>query len=116
MNFLKGKLKVNGSAVLRDRRRLRPARRRRAGHLGRPGAVYGVGPSSHYRDRRRRAEVVVVEPTGSETQVVASLGGASFVALFASATRSSPAIGSGSSPIPRWCTCSTRRPAHGCNA
>ena len=49
---------------------------------GRP-AVYGVRPE-HFRltSEGLPAEVVVVEPTGSETQVFAKLGGEQVVAVF----------------------------------
>src|SRR6478672_7091803 len=49
---------------------------------GRP-AVYGVRPE-HFTiaDEGADAEIVVVEPTGSETQVVARLGGEEVIAVF----------------------------------
>jgi multiple sugar transport system ATP-binding protein len=49
---------------------------------GRP-AVYGIRPE-HFAiaDDGAEAEIVVVEPTGSETQVFAKLGGEEVVAVF----------------------------------
>ena len=49
---------------------------------GRP-AVYGIRPE-HFTiaDDGADAEIVVVEPTGSETQVFAKLGGEEIVAVF----------------------------------
>ena len=49
---------------------------------GRP-VVYGVRPE-HFTiaDDGAEAEIVVVEPTGSETQVFAKLGGQQVVAVF----------------------------------
>ncbi len=46
-------------------------------------AVYGVRPE-HFTiaDDGAEAEIVVVEPTGSETQVFAKLGGEQVVAVF----------------------------------
>jgi multiple sugar transport system ATP-binding protein len=45
--------------------------------------VYGVRPE-HFTiaDEGADAEIVVVEPTGSETQVVARLGGEEVIAVF----------------------------------
>ena len=49
---------------------------------GRP-AVYGIRPE-HFTiaDDGAEAEIVVVEPTGSETQVIAKLGGEQVIAVF----------------------------------
>jgi multiple sugar transport system ATP-binding protein len=49
---------------------------------GRP-AVYGIRPE-HFTiaDDGAEAEIIVVEPTGSETQVFAKLGGEQVVAVF----------------------------------
>ncbi len=49
---------------------------------GRP-AVYGIRPE-HFTlaDDGAEAEIVVVEPTGSEIQVVAKLGGEEVIAVF----------------------------------
>ena len=72
MNFLKGKVKANGTAELSKGRTACSCRWRAApaDADGRP-AVYGVRPE-HFAiaDDGAEAEIVVVEPTGSETQVV----------------------------------------------
>ena len=49
---------------------------------GKP-AVYGIRPE-HFTiaDDGADAEIVVVEPTGSETQVIAKLGGEQVIAVF----------------------------------
>ena len=83
MNFVKGRIKAGatpsfeteGGAVL-------PLASAPEGSDGRP-AVYGIRPE-HFRltDDGLSAEVVVVEPTGSETQVVARLGGHEYVCVF----------------------------------
>ena len=61
--------------------RLRPASAP-ANSDGRP-AVYGIRPE-HFTiaDDGAEAEIVVVEPTGSETQVIAKLGGEQVIAVF----------------------------------
>jgi multiple sugar transport system ATP-binding protein len=53
-----------------------------SGNDGRP-AVYGVRPE-HFSlsDDGAEAEVQVIEPTGSELQVVAKLGGEDIIAVF----------------------------------
>jgi multiple sugar transport system ATP-binding protein len=53
-----------------------------ANSQGRP-AVYGIRPE-HFTiaDDGAEAEIVVVEPTGSETQVIAKLGGEQVIAVF----------------------------------
>ena len=57
---------------------------------GRP-AVYGVRPE-HFTiaDDGAEAEIIVVEPTGSETQVFAKLGGEQVVAVFRERHQFSP--------------------------
>ncbi|CAH1696349.1 sn-glycerol 3-phosphate ABC transporter ATP binding subunit [Hyphomicrobiales bacterium] len=81
MNFLKGSLQggrfvtVSGLAL--------PVTDAPAASDGQP-AVYGIRPE-HFvlnTDMGLPAEVVVVEPTGSETQVFAKLGGADIVGVF----------------------------------
>ena len=59
-----------------------PLPRRPTARDGRP-VVYGIRPE-HFElaDDGAEAEVQVVEPTGSETQVVAKLGGEDIVAVF----------------------------------
>src|SRR6266404_1625300 len=83
MNFLKGKVKVNGAAGFEGPNGVKlPIASVPANSDGRP-AVYGVRPE-HFTiaDDGAEAEIVVVEPTGSETQVFAKLGGEQVVAVF----------------------------------
>ena len=83
MNFLKGKVKANGSASFEGPNGVKlPLASAPANSDGRP-AVYGVRPE-HFTiaDDGAEAEIVVVEPTGSETQVFAKLGGQQVVAVF----------------------------------
>ena len=83
MNFLKGKVKSNGSAAFEGPNGVRlPLKTAPANSEGQP-AVYGVRPE-HFTiaDDGAEAEIVVVEPTGSETQVFAKLGGEQVVAVF----------------------------------
>src|ERR1039458_8076895 len=83
MNFLKGRVKANGSASFEGPNGLKlPLASAPANSDGRP-VVYGVRPE-HFTiaDDGAEAEIVVVEPTGSETQVFAKLGGEQVVAVF----------------------------------
>ena len=83
MNFLKGKVKANGSATFEGPDGVKlPLATAPANSDGRP-VVYGVRPE-HFTiaDDGAEAEIVVVEPTGSETQVFAKLGGEQVVAVF----------------------------------
>jgi multiple sugar transport system ATP-binding protein len=83
MNFLKGTVKSNGSAGFVGPNGVHlPLARPPANSEGRP-AVYGIRPE-HFTvaDDGAEAEIVVVEPTGSETQVFATLGGEEIVAVF----------------------------------
>ncbi len=83
MNFLKGQVKSNGSASFEGPNGVKlPLASAPANSEGRP-AVYGVRPE-HFTiaDDGVEAEIVVVEPTGSETQVFAKLGGEQVVAVF----------------------------------
>jgi len=83
MNFLKGKVKVNGTATFEGPNGVKlPLGAATAASDGRP-AVYGIRPE-HFTiaDDGAEAEIVVVEPTGSETQVFAKLGGEEIVAVF----------------------------------
>jgi multiple sugar transport system ATP-binding protein len=91
MNFLKGRVKANGSAAFEGPNGVRlPLADAPAGSDGRP-AVYGIRPE-HFTiaDDGAEAEIVVVEPTGSETQVFASLGGEEVVAVFRERYRFKP--------------------------
>jgi len=84
MNFLKGKVAVNGSAsfVGPNGVKLPLGGNAPANSDGKP-AVYGIRPE-HFTiaDDGAEAEIIVVEPTGSETQVFAKLGGEEVVAVF----------------------------------
>ena len=83
MNFLKGKVKANGSAAFEGPQGVKlPLKSAPANSEGRP-AVYGIRPE-HFTiaDDGTEAEIIVVEPTGSETQVFANLGGEQVVAVF----------------------------------
>jgi multiple sugar transport system ATP-binding protein len=83
MNFLKGRIKANGAAGFEGPRGVAlPLATAPANADGRP-AVYGIRPE-HFAiaDDGAEAEIVVVEPTGSETQVFAKLGGEEVVAVF----------------------------------
>jgi multiple sugar transport system ATP-binding protein len=83
MNFLKGKVKSNGTAGFEGPNGVQlPVGSAPANSEGRP-AVYGIRPE-HFTiaDDGAEAEIVVVEPTGSETQVFAKLGGEQVVAVF----------------------------------
>ncbi len=83
MNFLKGNVRVNGTATFEGPNGVKlPLGAATAASDGRP-AVYGIRPE-HFTiaDDGAEAEIVVVEPTGSETQVFAKLGGEEIVAVF----------------------------------
>src|SRR3954454_11331682 len=83
MNFLKGQVKSNGRAGFEGPNGVKlPLASAPANSEGRP-AVYGVRPE-HFTiaDDGVEAEIIVVEPTGSETQVFAKLGGEQVVAVF----------------------------------
>ncbi|MGA9499734.1 MAG: sn-glycerol-3-phosphate ABC transporter ATP-binding protein UgpC [Pseudolabrys sp.] len=83
MNMIKGRIRINGTASFEG-----PAgvtfslAAAGSGNDGRP-AVYGVRPE-HFSlsDDGAEAEVQVIEPTGSELQVVAKLGGEDIIAVF----------------------------------
>jgi len=83
MNFLHGKVKQNGALGFEGPNGVKlPLGAVPGNSDGRP-AVYGVRPE-HFTiaDDGAEAEIVVVEPTGSETQVFAKLGGEEVVAVF----------------------------------
>jgi multiple sugar transport system ATP-binding protein len=83
MNFIKGKVVINGSASFEGPNGVKlPLASAPRNSNGRP-AIYGVRPE-HFTiaDDGAEAEIVVVEPTGSETQVFAKLGGDEVVAVF----------------------------------
>ncbi len=83
MNFLKGTIRHNGSARFEGPGDLRlPIPPRSETFGGRP-VVYGIRPE-HFRlaDDGAEAIIQVVEPTGSEIQVAAKLGGEEIIAVF----------------------------------
>jgi multiple sugar transport system ATP-binding protein len=83
MNFLKGHVRVNGVATFEGPNGVKlPLKSAPAASDGKP-VVYGVRPE-HFTiaDDGADAEIIVVEPTGSETQVFAKLGGEQVVAVF----------------------------------
>jgi multiple sugar transport system ATP-binding protein len=83
MNFLKGKLRANGKLEFEGPSNTRlPLSAAPNSSDGRP-VVYGVRPE-HFTiaDDGADAEIQVVEPTGSEIQVVAKLGGEDVIAVF----------------------------------
>jgi multiple sugar transport system ATP-binding protein len=91
MNLLKGKIKLNGAAAFEGPNGVQlPLAGAPSGADGRP-AVYGIRPE-HFTiaDQGAEAEIVVVEPTGSETQVFAKLGGEEIVAVFRERHRFEP--------------------------
>jgi multiple sugar transport system ATP-binding protein len=83
MNMLKGRISANGTAAFEGPGGTRlPLAAAPNGSAGR-AVVYGVRPE-HFTlaDDGAEAEIAVVEPTGSEIQVVAKLGGQPIVAVF----------------------------------
>ena len=83
MNCLKGSLRLNGKAMFEGAEGVRlPVAGAPAGSDGRP-VVYGVRPE-HFILAPDGAEAVVqvVEPTGSEIQVAAKMGGQDITAVF----------------------------------
>ncbi|WP_322517683.1 sn-glycerol-3-phosphate ABC transporter ATP-binding protein UgpC [Rhodopseudomonas palustris] len=84
MNFLDGMLKVNGGqpwVETASGARL-PISEAPASGNGRP-ITYGIRPEHlDFADTGIAAEVVVVEPTGSETQIVARVGTQEIIAVF----------------------------------
>jgi len=80
MNFIDGSQK-DGAIVTADGVRL-PLDGAKAANDGR-AVVYGIRPEHlDIADNGFEAEVVVIEPTGSETQLVARLGSQEIVAIF----------------------------------
>jgi multiple sugar transport system ATP-binding protein len=91
MNFLKGRIRVNGAAVFETSDGVAlPLAHSPAQSDGRP-AVYGVRPEHlTLAEDGTPAEVVVVEPTGSEIQVFARLGATEIVAVLRDRQRLKP--------------------------
>jgi multiple sugar transport system ATP-binding protein len=91
MNCLHGSLRLNGKAEFEGPQGVRlPLGAAPAGSDGRP-VVYGVRPE-HFvlAPDGAEAEVQVVEPTGSEIQVLAKMGGADVIAVFRERHRFKP--------------------------
>jgi multiple sugar transport system ATP-binding protein len=83
MNFFSGTIGQNGSAAFEGPAGVRlPLAAAPPDSAGRP-AVYGVRPE-HFTIANEgiEADIQVVEPTGSETQLVAKLGGQEVLAVF----------------------------------
>jgi multiple sugar transport system ATP-binding protein len=83
MNFLRGRIRSNGKLEFEGPQAARlPLNAAPASADGR-SAIYGVRPE-HFAlaDDGVEAEIQVVEPTGSEIQVVAKLGGEEVIAVF----------------------------------
>ncbi len=82
MNFLRGTVRVNGSAIFEGPNGIKLPISAPASANGR-AAVYGIRPE-HFTlaDDGTEAEIVVIEQTGSETKVFAKLGGEEVVAVF----------------------------------
>jgi multiple sugar transport system ATP-binding protein len=83
MNFLNGKLKSNGHAYVETENGAKlPIMTAPTASDGLP-VVYGVRPEHlELADDGIEAEVVVVEPTGSETLIVARIGTQELIAVF----------------------------------
>jgi multiple sugar transport system ATP-binding protein len=83
MNMIKGRIRNNGGAKFEGPTGVKfQLSAARTGGDGQP-AIFGVRPE-HFAlaDDGAEAEVQVVEPTGSELQVVANLGGEEVIAVF----------------------------------
>jgi multiple sugar transport system ATP-binding protein len=83
MNFLKGVIRVNGApSFMTDGGVALPLASAPAGADGRP-CIYGIRPEHlTLGGGDVKAEVSVIEPTGSETQVFAKVGGDKIVGVF----------------------------------
>ena len=91
MNFLRGSVRLNGVAEFHGPNGVQlPLAAAPSGSDGR-SVIYGVRPE-HFTlaDDGAEAEVHVVEPTGSELQVVAKLGGEEIIAVFRERHRFKP--------------------------
>ena len=83
MNFIEGAVRANGALRVETPSGARlPLREAPAAKEGR-AVVYGIRPEHlEIADDGFEAEVVVIEPTGSETQLFARIGGQEIVAVF----------------------------------
>jgi multiple sugar transport system ATP-binding protein len=80
MNFIKGRIESNGFVA--DGGLTLPLNGAPAASVGQP-AIYGIRPEHfHLSDHGVPVEVVVVEPMGSETQVVVRSGGQDMICVF----------------------------------
>ncbi|MBN8982658.1 MAG: sn-glycerol-3-phosphate ABC transporter ATP-binding protein UgpC [Pseudomonadota bacterium] len=82
MNFLEGKLSNGGTPCVETANGSKlPLAASRSGLEGKP-VIYGIRPEHlEFADDGIDAEVVVVEPTGSETQIVARIGTQDLIAV-----------------------------------
>jgi multiple sugar transport system ATP-binding protein len=83
MNFLKGTIRINGAASFSGPGGVHLPLQTAPTDSNGQSAIYGIRPE-HFviADDGADAEVQVIEPTGSETQVVAKLGGQDIIAVF----------------------------------
>ncbi|HWK97949.1 MAG TPA: sn-glycerol-3-phosphate ABC transporter ATP-binding protein UgpC [Pseudolabrys sp.] len=87
MNFLKGKLSVNGTGTFVGPQGVRLPVVSPPANANGAEVIYGIRPE-HFTlaedgsGEGAEAEIIVIEPTGSETQVFANLGGEEVVAVF----------------------------------
>lgn len=91
MNFLKGTMRTTAASSSRDQAaRICHSQRGLPAPNGQP-AIYGVRPE-HFTiaDEGVEADIQVVEPTGSEVQVAAWIGGAEIIAVFRERYRFKP--------------------------
>ena len=91
MNLLKGTVRLNGSPIfVTDKGITLPLAAAPTGANGRP-AVYGIRPEHlNLGNGQVKAEVSVIEPTGSETQIFAKLGGEKIVGVSRDRVRAKP--------------------------
>jgi multiple sugar transport system ATP-binding protein len=102
MNCLKGTLRLNGKAEFEGPGGIMlPVASVPRNSDGQP-AVYGIRPE-HFviADDGAEVEVQIVEPTGSETQVIAKLGGKEIIAVFRERYQFKPGDKIRLSPDPR---------------
>jgi len=83
MNFIEGTVSVNGAATVKTANGASlPVSAVQASANGRP-VIYGIRPEHlELAGDGVEAEVIVVEPTGSETQIVARVGAQDVIAVF----------------------------------
>jgi multiple sugar transport system ATP-binding protein len=83
MNLLKGKTNLNGSAMFEGPGGTKLPIGGTTKATNGQSVVFGVRPE-HFSlaDDGAAAEVLVVEPTGSEVQIVAKMGGEDVIAVF----------------------------------